>query len=92
MISRRSRGEVGREDDVARVRAAECSRREAERLRKVPEHLKALRKRAETSFGTRFDVREFHDVVLGSGAVPLSVLEANVDRWIGAQKTATASP
>jgi uncharacterized protein (DUF885 family) len=40
-----------------------------------------LRERARAELGDRFDLREFHGVVLGSGALPLPVLDANIARW-----------
>ena len=45
-----------------------------------------LRRKAEAALGARFDLRTFHDAVLEEGGMPLSVLEAKMDRWIAAQR------
>jgi uncharacterized protein (DUF885 family) len=47
-----------------------------------------LRERAKTALGPHFDIREFHDVVLKNGAVPLLLLEQLVDAYIAAKKAA----
>jgi uncharacterized protein (DUF885 family) len=49
---------------------------------KIPE----LRERARKELGEKFDVRGFHDEVLGAGALPLDVLETRVNGWIAEQK------
>jgi prolyl oligopeptidase len=45
----------------------------------------SLRASAETRLGDRFDVRAFHDELLGAGALPLDVLENRMDAWIASQ-------
>jgi uncharacterized protein (DUF885 family) len=44
-----------------------------------------LRARAQKALGPSFDIRAFHDTVLGGGSLPLSILERRVDDWIAAQ-------
>jgi hypothetical protein len=44
--------------------------------------IQRLRKQAEQALGPKFDIRAFHEQVLGSGALPLPVLEAKINRWI----------
>jgi uncharacterized protein (DUF885 family) len=48
--------------------------------------IQRLRRKAEAALGPRFDIRAFHEQILGSGAIPLPVLEAKIDRWIAAQR------
>jgi uncharacterized protein (DUF885 family) len=47
--------------------------------------LMELRARAEAALGDQFDIRAFHDTVLGSGALPMSLLEIQIDQWIASQ-------
>jgi uncharacterized protein (DUF885 family) len=68
---------------------------EAERYMAIPSQALAykvgqlkiteLRRRAEAALGDAFDVKDFHSQVLDDGALPLSVLESKIDRWISSQ-------
>jgi uncharacterized protein (DUF885 family) len=49
-----------------------------------------LRHEAEQKLGPRFDIRKFHDAVLDQGALPLDILEKQVNAWIATQSAATA--
>jgi uncharacterized protein (DUF885 family) len=49
-----------------------------------------LRTRAKQELGDKFDIRAFHDEILGGGALPLDVLETRVDNWIAAVKSGRA--
>ena len=44
-----------------------------------------LRDRAKQQLGPHFDIRAFHDEILGGGSLPLDMLEARVENWIGSQ-------
>lgn len=44
--------------------------------------IQELRERAEAALGDEFDIRDYHDIVLGGGAMPLNILERRVDDWI----------
>jgi uncharacterized protein (DUF885 family) len=45
----------------------------------------ALRSKAQAALGPAFDVRAFHDELLKDGALPLTVLDAKMDRWLAAR-------
>jgi uncharacterized protein (DUF885 family) len=48
--------------------------------------IQELRAKAESILGDKFDIKGFHDVVLGGGAMPLAILERRVDAWIASQQ------
>jgi uncharacterized protein (DUF885 family) len=48
--------------------------------------IQRLKAKAKAALGDKFDVREFHNQVLNTGALPLTVLEKKIDDWIAASK------
>ncbi|HEY1076847.1 MAG TPA: DUF885 domain-containing protein [Fontimonas sp.] len=52
--------------------------------------IQALRAKAEAALAERFDIKGFHDAVLGGGALPLDLLERRVDQWIAAEQAKKA--
>ena len=44
--------------------------------------IQKMRKKAEDELGDKFDIRAFHDTILGGGAMPMTILERRVDQWI----------
>jgi uncharacterized protein (DUF885 family) len=49
-----------------------------------------LRAKAEAALGKKFDLKDFHAVILGNGGVPLTVLEQLVDEWIARERSAAS--
>ena len=45
-----------------------------------------LRERAKRELGAKFDIRKFHDAVLGEGPLPLDVLDQQITAWIAGEK------
>jgi uncharacterized protein (DUF885 family) len=76
---------------VAEVRAIS----EAERFMAIPGQalaykigqlkIREIRNKAEAALGDKFDVKDFHTEVLKDGAMPLSILESKIDRWVQSQ-------
>ena len=59
------------------------------RLREAGDELaqeKAARHKAEAALGPKFDIKGFHDLLIGSGSQPLPVLERRVDAWIATRR------
>ena len=45
-----------------------------------------IREKAKAALGAKFDISAFHDAALLSGAMPLTVLEARIDRWVAGER------
>lgn len=82
---------MGRSDATAEVERYIANPAQALAYKVGALTIQRLRRKAEAELGPRFDIRDFHDQVLGSGALPLPVLEAKIDRWILQTRTGTGA-
>ena len=53
--------------------------------------IRQLRAKAEQKLGNKFDLRAFHDALLANGALPLEILEAEMDRFIARESSKTST-
>ena len=54
--------------------------------------IKGLREKAESELGLKFDIKKFHDAILEQGALPLSILEEQINGWIESRAKANLEP
>lgn len=76
---------IGRTDAIAEVERYIANPAQALSYKIGALTIQELRRKAEAALGDRFDVRAFHQQVLGSGALPLPVLRLKIERWLSAQ-------
>jgi uncharacterized protein (DUF885 family) len=53
--------------------------------------IRELREKSKAALGNKFDIRKFHDEVLGAGSLPMNVLETRIDEWVSSQKSGAGS-
>ena len=75
---------MGRSDAVAEVERYIANPGQALSYKIGALTIQRLRDKAQAALGPRFDIRKFHAQVLDSGALPMAILEAKIDRWIAA--------
>jgi uncharacterized protein (DUF885 family) len=82
-----SNSDIGRTDATAEVERYIAIPSQALAYKVGALTIQRLRRKAEAELGAKFDIRAFHDQVLNTGALPLTVLEQKIDRWIAASKS-----
>ena len=81
-----SNGDMGRTDATAEVERYIAIPGQALAYKMGQLKILELRARAEKALGPKFDIREFHEQVLMTGALPLTVLEKKIDDWIATKQ------